>query len=598
MSLLLDALKRAEDAKRAKAEAAAASSHATEDGTPALVDASAGEEILSPSPTAPKDAAPTAIEIAESRELPPAFPVLSLEIVDTRPADPVLLSGLNPAAALIPNSADEPEPRTSAMTMEELLATELGIPPAKQIRPAPVRTSAATAAFRAARTSRVPPEPILPLVDSPPLELYAIETGSRDVPTRVEPSSAPATPNAALDSSNREAIKNAFAVKQSAKTSSKAKWALPLIGVLLSGLGAGGWYVWNEMNRFARPAIARTPAPTPSSVAPTPAAPAPGEATPSQPVPSGQVAVAPQTMPVVAAATEQVAVAPKTMPGVAAPAAQVDAPLPPLLPPPAAQVREARAPAMARVEAMTQREAIARRIEALPSVNADSAAKVKLTLAKPAGNPPVSVALSAGYAALSSGDYPLAKRRYAEAIAANAHSADAHLGFATAAARGGESADLALAIRHYQRVLEIDPRNSTANAALIVLAGGTSNAANGASRSVTEQEAALRRLVSQDPNAADVHFLLGNLYAENRRWRDAQQAYFEAARLQPQNADYNYNLAVSLDHLGQGGAAADFYRRALAATSKGQFDTTAVDRRITALLTKQNPSTNGGIANR
>ena len=34
MSLLLDALKRAEDAKRAKAEAAAASSQATEDGTP------------------------------------------------------------------------------------------------------------------------------------------------------------------------------------------------------------------------------------------------------------------------------------------------------------------------------------------------------------------------------------------------------------------------------------------------------------------------------------------------------------------------------------------------------------------------------------
>ena len=97
---------------------------------------------------------------------------------------------------------------------------------------------------------------------------------------------------------------------------------------------------------------------------------------------------------------------------------------------------------------------------------------------------------------------------------------------------------------------------------------------------------------------ANAHFLLGNLYAENRRWRDAQQAYFEAARLQPQNADYNYNLAVSLDHLGQGAAAADFYKRALAATSKGQFDTAAVDRRIRALSTKPSAGTNEGNVNR
>ena len=65
-------------------------------------------------------------------------------------------------------------------------------------------------------------------------------------------------------------------------------------------------------------------------------------------------------------------------------------------------------------------------LKPLPPMNAEGAAKVKLTLAKSAVEPQVSPALTAGYVALSSGDYPLAKRRYAEAIAANTNSADAH----------------------------------------------------------------------------------------------------------------------------------------------------------------------------
>jgi tetratricopeptide (TPR) repeat protein len=45
-------------------------------------------------------------------------------------------------------------------------------------------------------------------------------------------------------------------------------------------------------------------------------------------------------------------------------------------------------------------------------------------------------------------------------------------------------------------------------------------------------------------------------------WPQAQQAYFQAHHLEPDNADYAYNLAVSLDHLRQPKLALNFYRRA------------------------------------
>ena len=66
---------------------------------------------------------------------------------------------------------------------------------------------------------------------------------------------------------------------------------------------------------------------------------------------------------------------------------------------------------------------------------------------------------------------------------------------------------------------------------------------------------------------------------------EAQQAYFEAYRLESDNADYMYNLAVSLDQLKQPKLALDYYQKALVARIKvgGQFDQVAVSRRINEL---------------
>jgi tetratricopeptide (TPR) repeat protein len=72
---------------------------------------------------------------------------------------------------------------------------------------------------------------------------------------------------------------------------------------------------------------------------------------------------------------------------------------------------------------------------------------------------------------------------------------------------------------------------------------------------------------------------------QQRRWADAQQSYFKAAASDPDNPDYAYNLAVSLEHLRQPGPALDYYRRALSLAYKrnASFDPSAVRERAQQL---------------
>ena len=60
-----------------------------------------------------------------------------------------------------------------------------------------------------------------------------------------------------------------------------------------------------------------------------------------------------------------------------------------------------------------------------------------------------------------------------------------------------------------------------------------------------------------------MHFGLGNYYASQARWAEAQNSYFNAFRLDNDNPDYAYNLAIGLDHLAQRQAAVKYYRLAL-----------------------------------
>jgi len=175
-----------------------------------------------------------------------------------------------------------------------------------------------------------------------------------------------------------------------------------------------------------------------------------------------------------------------------------------------------------------------------------------------------------GYAALRGGDLGAARRSYQAALAADARSLDAHLGMATVEARSGNRASAA---GHYRKALDVDPRNATALAGLAALAD------YGRAEGL---ESRLREDIVRNPGSGALHFALANMFASQSRWHDAQAEYFEAHRLEPDSADIAYNLAVSLDHLGQVRLAAQHYRLALEAarSQPAQFDAREVEQRL------------------
>lgn len=183
--------------------------------------------------------------------------------------------------------------------------------------------------------------------------------------------------------------------------------------------------------------------------------------------------------------------------------------------------------------------------------------------------------LEQAYQAFQAGRTREARKLYQQ-IPDGADNVDVQLGLAAIALRGDNTA---AAARHYQRVLELDPRNSTANSALIGMIGDADPDAS---------EARLKSLIASQP-AAQLHFALGNLYAGQRRWPDAEQAYFEAYQKDPANADYAYNLAVSLEHISQSKPALNYYQKARSLMQPGnvQFDPARLDARIDQLKARQ-----------
>jgi tetratricopeptide (TPR) repeat protein len=181
--------------------------------------------------------------------------------------------------------------------------------------------------------------------------------------------------------------------------------------------------------------------------------------------------------------------------------------------------------------------------------------------------------LNEAYAAYVAGDYATARRLYEAVLAESPERRDALLGLAALHLRDGE---VTSAHRMYQQVLKRDPDNPTAVAALFTIEGGAGN-------EMTESR--LKLLLDEGVDVGYVYFSLGNLYASNARWADAQQAYFEALRNYPQNPDYNYNLAVSLDRMGKRKAALKYYEAAVSLTDAAHagFDPALALTRIHAI---------------
>ena len=192
--------------------------------------------------------------------------------------------------------------------------------------------------------------------------------------------------------------------------------------------------------------------------------------------------------------------------------------------------------------------------------------------ARPA--PQVHPKVDSAYSAYVSGDIKGARADYEQALRDDPGNRDALLGLAAVDVRLGR---LEAAEATYLRLLRADPRDSHAQAGLIALRGGRLDPLAAESR--------LKTLLATDPGAHVLNFALGNQLAQQGRWPEAQQQYFKAFAADPENADFAYNLAVSLDHLRQPKLALEYYQRAvaLAANRGASFDAAAARARIAQL---------------
>lgn len=335
----------------------------------------------------------------------------------------------------------------------------------------------------------------------------ALEPLSADTP---EPERAPAAGKAKPAAKSGDQARAATVLQASAAAPQTAVSGKRVKPVLIVGIAAGvavigfGIYVYLQITN---PGLFITQAPpVRPPVAQTPPPP------PQQPQPiTTEALVAPG-----APAAAGTAATPAAAPAASAAAAEVPA------------APRIAAPAPARVEA--PRDGI----------------KVSAGTAEPQLDP----RLSEGYAALQSGKLDAARQIYADALRSDPKNIQALLGSAAVAMQQNNSDE---ASRLYFRVLDLEPRNPYAQAGIVALMGRADPAA---------AEAKLKQLIAREP-LASLHFTLGNLYGDQARWAEAQQAYFQAHHLEPGNPDYAYNLAVGLEHVGQGKLAAGYYRRAV-----------------------------------
>lgn len=186
---------------------------------------------------------------------------------------------------------------------------------------------------------------------------------------------------------------------------------------------------------------------------------------------------------------------------------------------------------------------------------------------------PLKEDLQQAYQAFQDNRSQRAETLYRKILQTAPHNRDALRGIAALALRKGNYQEAA---QIYRQILELYPQDRLAQASLINLLGQQAN---------PDAESQLKSFIAQNPQAAPLHFSLGNWYSRQQRWREAQQAYFEAHRYAPEHPDYAYNLAISLDQLDKPRLAKQYYQQALrlAAAHPAEFNQQAAQQRLATL---------------
>ncbi len=194
---------------------------------------------------------------------------------------------------------------------------------------------------------------------------------------------------------------------------------------------------------------------------------------------------------------------------------------------------------------------------------------IRISSAKLTLNP----SLARGYAAYMAGNYAAAGSEYRRVLDSEAKNIHALHGMAAIGLRQGQ---VDVAEEYYLRAIEADPKDALAQAGLIGLKGRIDP---------LQAETRLKILLAAQPDLPFLNFTLGNLYASQNRWNEAQAAFFKAYRGEPDNPDTLFNLAVSLDQIHQPKLALQYYLQALAAAANrpASFDQVQVGARLREL---------------
>ena len=332
---------------------------------------------------------------------------------------------------------------------------------------------------------------------------------------------------------DKSAAQNLFAAKQAYNPPVRKAFAIAIGTVtVLSICGIGGYFWWQLQPKTS---LVANRAPLPPAATPAPAAMPPAAVPPAPTIAAGPAAP---------------------------PADALSSPLP--APPAARNNDEDEA---ARVTAKDSAQT--RRARAAPAAEPDPDSPVRVTKVPLKVDP----ALLRGFDAFNRGDLELAQLEYERAQKSDPRNTDALHGLAAVAVRQGrhDQADLL-----YRRIVEANPQDTAAMSALI---NSRTQIDPGAA------ESRLKSLSAAQPELAAPQFALGNLYARNGRWNEAQQAYFSAYGAEQDNPDILYNLAISLEHLRQNKLAAQYYTLAIAAAQSrpAGFDRTQAMARLQAL---------------
>ncbi len=355
--------------------------------------------------------------------------------------------------------------------------------------------------------------------------------------------SKPSSPQSSTTTSNatpRGTGENLFAAKK-APVRKKFQYNLGIVPTaMIIGLAlgtAGGIYLWMELQP---PNATQYRSPSPSIAANTTSAPRPAP----------PLALPPEFIPVANAHASMSPPAPLTE-------------------------NHARTGIVKRVpnSPSSQGSQITRVSQRTPNIQTPASQKQAIQIQRKTENDDLYATLMSAYQAYQNGDLATAWQRYREVLIRDAKNRDALLGMAAIAQQQEQDE---VAIQYYQQVLALDPRDPLAHAGM----------SSFSTSDPSVRESRLKLSLAQTPQSAALHFALGNIYTEQSRWGDAQQAYFNAFKIEPSNAQFAFNLAASLDHLGQHRIAAQYYRQALQLDTQGNagFERVKIEHRLKQLL--------------